>query len=58
MCIQDVHKFTKRFVRVVGRFHPESVWVGVPDKLCEVNDPTEHVTKAVEILDNFEQLIP
>lgn len=57
MGIQDVHEFAKGLVSVISGVNPRLVGVCVSDQLGKVYDTAQHVAEAVQILDDFLQLL-
>ena len=55
--IQDVHEFAKGLVGVVSSVDPRFVRVRVSNQLSKVYDTAQHVAEAVQIFDNFLQLV-
>ena len=57
MGIQDVHEFAKGLVSVISSVNPRFVGMCVSDQFSKVYDAAQHVAEAVQILDDFFQLL-
>ena len=58
MRIENVHELAHLLIYMLRTLYPFRVRMGVPDKLCEVDDPTQHIAESIKMFDDLEELIP